>query len=471
MDLSKQSAVIFSSETATTILGFIALIFFARGIGATGMGIFFLFQSVVSILAIPADFGLRGAIEKRISEGQPADTVLTTALLLKIVPGSVIILGIIVFSTPLNNYVGREVAWYLISGLIISELAGVVNHVLIGELRAEHSGTLQLARQVVWVITGAVFISLGFEAEALILGLLAGWTVKFFLGWYLSAAGIGIPTLECARSLLAFAKYNSISYLHSTFYSWIDIAIIGLFLTQAHVGAYEIAWRVAQTVIILSQAIATVLLPQISKWSVSGQQERIEQLISNAITPSLFFIIPIFVGSFFVSHSLLTHVFGAEYAMASVTLVILLGGMHFHALFQIFRQSLLGIDRPDLVARAIIITFTANLVLNLVLVQAYGISGAALATTISYLMSTLLHWYYLSTFLTVQLPIHELGWCLFSSVIMAVVVVITRIFLPVNTIWGLIGIVLIGGIVYMVLAASYKPFREQISHEIQTKFI
>ena len=468
MDLRKQSAVIFSSEAANSILGFVAIVLFAREIGATQMGIFFLFQAVIGIIAIPTDLGLRGAIEKRISEGQPANRVLTTAVLLKMVPATAIIILIFLFGNHFNNYIGSDVALYLTLGLILKEFAGVVNHVLIGEMRAEHSGTIQFARQVVWIASSAIFVFLGFEANALIWGLLAGWTFKFLLGWHLSLTSFGMPTLDCAQSLLAFAKYNSISFLQSTIYRWMDVAIIGLFLTPAHVGAYEIAWRVAQTVIILSQAISIVILPQISKWSAEGQFDQIEQLISDTITPALFFIIPIFVGSIFVSQPLLTHVFGAEYAIASVALVILLGERHFHALFEVFRRSLLGIDRPDLVARAILVTLALNLSINLLLVQIYGINGVAFGTAASFFMSMVLHWYYLSRFLTVQLPLYELGWCMLSATGMAAVLMVIQLFTTIHTLSELIGIVAIGGAVYILIAFIYKPFREQIYNEIRT---
>jgi len=468
MNIKQQSTAIFSSEFINSVLGFAAVTIFARELGATQIGIFFLFQTVVSLLAIPADLGLRGAIEKRISEGQPADTVLTTAVLLKTIPITITTIAILLFEDSINSYVGLDSAQYIILALIVKEVAGVVNHVLIGEMRAEHSATLQVAKQGVWFGAGLAFVYFGLEVRALIYALLAGWAIKCLLGWMLSSTSFGKPTFDCARSLLEFSKYNFVSYIQGEFYSWMDIAIIGLFLTQAQVGVYEIAWRVAQAVLMLSSAISITILPRVSRWNARGEQERINNLISNAITPAIFLVIPAFAGSFLVSGSLLGELFGHEFAVGSSVVIILLAERIFHAIFLIFRSSLLGIDQPRLVARAIVVTLLLNLVFNLVLVQIYGINGVALGTAISFIFCAVLHYKYLSRFATVTLPYYEIGWCILSAIAMMLVISISRPIFPADSLIKLIGSVVLGGVVYFLVVLGYSPLRHRLYRSIHT---
>jgi len=462
MNIRNQIAVLLSSEVVNSVLGFAAITVFARQLGATEVGIFFLFQTVVSLIAIPADLGLRGAIEKRISEGQSADTVLTTALLLKAIPISIITVLLLLFSGPTSNYIGIESTQYVVIGIIIKELSGVANHVLIGEMRAEHTATLQVAKQSVWFGGGLIFVYFGLGAVGLIYALLAGWAVKFLLGWTLSSSSLGEPTLSCARSLLEFSKYNSISYVQGELYSWMDIAIIGLFLSQAQVGVYETAWRVAQAVLMVSSAISIAILPQISKWSAKAEWERIENLISNAIFPSIFLTIPAFAGSFLVSDSLLGVLFGREFAAGSSVLIILLAERISHSVFLVFRGSLLGIDQPKLVARAILVTLALNLVLNLLSVQLYGIDGVAFGTAVSFLFCTLLHRKYLSRSLTVKLPYYEIGWCILSAIGMFLILSVLQPYFPFGPTMKLISTVVLGGIVYSIIVVSNSVLRNKL---------
>lgn len=56
----------------------------------------------------------------------------------------------------------------------------------------------------------------------------------------------------------------------------------------------------------------------------------------------------------------------------------------------VFGRSLQAVNRPDLAARATIVGVALNLVLNVVLVWEFGITGAAVATMVASLVSGLL---------------------------------------------------------------------------------
>jgi len=296
----------------------------------------------------------------------------------------------------------------------------------------------------VWFGTGLLLLFVGFEAQALIYALIAGWAVKCLTGWILSSTSLGRPTLDYAYSLIEFSKYNSVSYIQGEFYSWMDIAIIGLFLGQAQVGVYEIVWRVAQAVLMVSSAISIAILPQVSKWDHEGKWKQIEKLVSNTITPAVFLVIPAFVGLFLISDSLLGELFGRNFMVGSPVLMILLGERVFHAVFLVFRGSLLGMDHPGLVARAIIMTLIINFVLNILLVRIYRINRVAFGIVISFLFCTALHWKYLSRFIRVKTPYYEIGWCIISSTGMVVSLTTLRPMLPSDSLIKLIGNILFG---------------------------
>lgn len=462
MNLVRSSVKLFLAKFLTTGLGFIGITYFARELGASQMGTFFLFQSLLGMIAIPTDFGLRGAVEKRISEGESQGAFLSSAILLKTIPIVVFVLGALLFRSPINDYLGAELAGFLALAIVLQEVAQLAVVVLKGELRVGETAVLNVARQVTWVGGGALLIGYGYGVDALIFSLLAGLVVMLAWGWFKSSISLGRPSIHHGRSLFDYGKYNIVSSIGGYFYSWMDVAIIGLFLTQAHVGAYEIAWRVTAVSIFFSQAIGAVIFPQISDWSGDDAQQRIEDLVSSVMTPSLYFVIPAFFGAAILSEEILRYVFGEEYTIATLVLIILMADKVFQAIQLVIGRSLQAIDKPHLAAKATIASILLNAVLNVALVLEFGIIGAALATVLSSLLNDLLHFLYLRRYVNIRFPFREVSECLFAAVVMSGVLLLLWNVYRVSNLAGLVVSVLAGGLIYVVTTLSLPTLRSRI---------
>lgn len=462
MNLVRSSAKVFLARFFTAVLGFMGITYFARELGASQMGTFFLFQSLLGMIAIPTDFGLRGAVEKRISEGESQGAFLSSAILLKTVPIVVLILGILLFQSPINDYLGAELAVFLALAIVLQEAAQLAVVVLKGELRVGETAVLDIVRQVTWVGGGALLIGYGYGVDALIFSLLAGLFVMLAWGWFKSSISLGRPSIHHGRSLFDYGKYNVVSSIGGYFYSWMDVAIIGLFLTQAHVGAYEIAWRVTAVSILLSQAIAATIFPQISDWGADDAQQRIENLISSVMTPSLYFVIPAFFGAAIFSEEILRYVFGEEYTIAALVLIILMADKVFQAIHLVIGRSLQAIDKPDLAAKATIASILTNAVLNVILVLQFGIVGAAVATVLSALLNDLLHFLYLRRYVSIHFPFREISECLSAAVIMSGVLLLLENVYRVSNLAGLVVFVIAGGLIYAIATLSLPTLRSRI---------
>ncbi|MEF8824983.1 MAG: flippase [Halapricum sp.] len=462
MNIAKASSKLFGASSFNTVVGFAGVTFFARELGAGQMGVFFLFEAVLGVLSLVADFGIRGAVEKRISEGQPAGEVFSTALVMKTVPMAAIIVAVILLREPINGYVGAEVAFLLLIGIVLQELAETQQMVLSGEQRVGEMALPDTARQIGWVGVGALLVLQGYGITGLIYGLFMGYGVMFVWSWYRSASSLGRPSVDRGRSLLDFSKYHVVSKTQGYVYSWMDVAIIGFFLTPTAVGAYEIAWRVTEAVLILSNSVAVAVLPKISEWHAEGLTDRIGGLVSDATVPSLILVIPALGGTVVLSREILTFVFGPEFAVAALVLVILSGEKIVQAIYRLFHRSLHGIDRPDLAARTIVVTLAVNLVLNFLLVGPLGIEGIAVATTVSFALGAFLHWRYFTRYVQVYLPVRELGWCVASAAAMALAVGGLERVVAVDSIAVLLVLIAVGAAVYLFSLATYPPLRSRL---------
>ncbi len=462
MDLSSSTLRIFFAKSGGAILFFLGITFFARELGPSQIGIFFLFQTAVGLTAIVADVGLRGALEKRISEGQDPNEVLGSAILVKIIALAAMSGVILVARDPLNAYLGGEFAIYLVLALVARESADVFIQTLRGELRVGETAMIEFSRHFVLVGLGSMLIVAGYGVHGLVYALIAGEVLALAWSALKVETRIGRPSGARISSLVDYAKFYAVSSLGGKIYQWMDVAIIGLFLTYADVGVYEVAWQVTLLVLLASNAITTVLFPQVSQWSAEHAIERIEGVVAYAISITLFVSIPALIGSVVLGEDLLRLLFGPEYAAAALVLLLLMTEKVFQSANDVFGGTLQALNYPNLSARAMAIAIVVNIVLNVTLIYSIGLLGAAIATTTAAIVHTMLQGYYLSTVISVRIPYRLLATCLFASGLMATILWSVQSVLPVTTLPLLLAYVLLGVVLYAALAVVFPTLRERI---------
>lgn len=467
MNIARSSLKLFVANVANAGILFVGIVYFARELGATQMGIFFLFQVVIGILGIAADFGLSGAVQKRISEGHAPGQFLSSAVVLKFFPITAIIFAILIVQPYVNAYVGSDVTLYVALAIGLQEASKLSIAVLRGELRVGETAVLKVAKNATWIVIGSVLLGYGFEVEGLIYGLIAGMGVVASWGWVKVSIVPGRPTRSHARSLFDYGKYSAISSVGGFLFNWTDVAIIGLFLTHAHVGAYEIAWRVAAVSILFSRAIGSTIFPQVSEWHSKDAYDRIEDLITKSLTPSLFLVIPAFFGTLLFSSEILGIVFGNEFTMAATVLVLLMGDKVFQAIQMIVGKSLQAINRPNLAAQAAVISLSVNVILNVVFVIQFGLIGAAVATVISSLLNDFLHFLFLRRYVAIRFPYQEILECVFASGVMTFALYGISTIYQVQTMIQLLVIILLGVVIYGIIVLLTPNLRTRIFEALE----
>lgn len=467
MNLARSSIRLFTARAASTLIVFLGITYFARELGSYQMGVFFLFQALLGIIAIPADFGINNGVTKRLSEGESPGSILSTAILLKGLLLLPVIAAIVLARGPINDYLGAELALLLVLALVLQEAARLTIQVLKGELRVGETAGPLFFRKLVYVAVGSVFVFMEAGVRGIIYGLLAGLVVMLGWGAWKSSTALNTPSLDQARSLFDYSKYAFVSSIGGYFYSWMDVAIIGLFLTQSEVGIYEISWRVTGIVMLFSSSIATAIFPQVSQWDAEDATERIESLLSDSIAPALLVAIPAFFGVILFPEEILGLVFGAEYTAGGLILIILMGEKVVQSVHIILGRSLQGINQPHLAAKAGVISMALNLVLNIILVIKFGIVGAAIATAFSFIVNSILHAYYLSRFISIRVPYVRVGGCIAASFGMAIVLSIVESAVMIRNLPMLLLIIGLGIVVYVGFALMIPPSRSVILNNIR----
>lgn len=468
MNLARSSLKLFVARIGKSLVAFLAVVVFSRKLGASPLGTYYPFLALIGILAIPTDFGISSATEKRISEGNDASEYLGTAIVLKLPLLAFISVLVLLVSQYITQYLGADLTLALIATLFASQAAKLSITVLRGERRVGETAVVEILRPLGWLSIGYALYLDGYGVYALVYGYLFGSVLMLIVGWWKVSVSVAKPTLAHARSLLDYGRYSVVSAVGGYFYSWMDVAMLSVFvsvsagtvITRGNIGAYENAWRLSLVVMLLSQSIATTLFPQVSQWNSEGAMSKIEGVIPTALLPALLFVIPAFAGTAVLSGDLLRILFGPEFTVAWLVLIILAGEKILQAIHVVLGRSLQAIDRPDLAAYATVVSIVVNLFLNIVLIYKFGIVGAAIATSVSYAVNTMLHARYLNQFLDIDFPTGEAVWSVVASTVMGICVYGMHLVIQIRTILDLFAIILFGVAVYTAIVLTYRPIRE-----------
>ena len=462
LNLIRSTAKLFISRIGANVLSFAAIAYFTQILGPSNMGVFFLFQSLVGVLALVADLGIRGAVEKRLSEQGGNHGVLATSILIKTGLLVVVCLLLLVFKARVNNYVGYDIIYFLILGLFLKEYFELFERVLIGEHRVDETGTLLFLRRVTWIIMGSTLLFVGYG----IIALLIAFLLSYFISLLWAVIKVSTPisrSLEFnVSSIFSYSKHYFISQAGGRLYSWIDIVVLGFFVSSSFVGIYELAWRVSLVVMLFAQSIANVIFPEISSIAADNGYAKIKSIVPDALSAALFISIPALFGTLVLADRIMEVLFNVIHPVGGVILIIIMTEKVLQAPHRVLARVSEGIGRPEFGARATAITIIINIFANLLLISLLGVIGAALATLISFGANTAIHWIYLQTEVKIKVPFRDIIWYVLSSVGMCIA--IYKLTWPhyVSPFISLAGTVGFGAILYAIIVVSNPRMRTKV---------
>lgn len=162
----------------------------------------------------------------------------------------------------------------------------------------------------------------------------------------------------------------------------LDLFLVNLLAGPAAAGLYIVAVRLVEQLWIVSQAVSTVIFPRLA--AMAGDEaarRRFTPLVARIVLWITLFGAGLLAA---IARPLIEVLFGAEFADASLAVMILLPGVVLAASARVLANDLAARGRVGinlgLAAFALVINTTANLML----IPPFGIAGAAAATSLAY---------------------------------------------------------------------------------------
>lgn len=463
MNLLKSGTIVTSSSMFNAAVSFGGIVLLAKLVPSTELGTFFLFQAALGLLSIPADIGINGAIEKRVSEGQAGSEILGTALTVKLVLLGLLTWVLLLFRGPVQSYLDMPVVHLLVVGLLFQQTSQVSIRTLRGEMRVAQASILQTLRKTLWIFGGVLSAFLDLGAIGLVYALLGSYVLISVAGGILQQTGVTGFSRESLRSIVNYSRYNAITSVGGSVYNWVDTAMLGLFVGGTLIAAYEIAWRVSRLGLVVSRSVVVTTFPKISEWASRKEYETIAHAVSKSLVPALVLAIPSFFGILLLAPDILTVVYGPEYVVAAAALTVLSLETVIRAANQVYSRCLHALNQPGLGARATVVAIGANLVLNWTFIAEFGVLGAAVATSVSFVLKFVIEYRYLSQFVPVVVPTRDAAVIIGASFAMVTVLYFLKQVLPFRPLWSLVIMLSVGVSSYLGFLLLSTSMREYIS--------
>ena len=190
--------------------------------------------------------------------------------------------------------------------------------------------------------------------------------------------------------LLRYGVKSHISIVAGALIFRADLLVVNHFRGAAEAGVYSLASQMALMLMLLPSVIATLLFPR-----VTAEQDRTGETTGIVARHTAFVMLVCCLLAAPLS-LLLPVVYGRAFSDSSIQLMILLPGVFLIGLQSVIVQHFNAIGLPKAIPLFWIITLVVNIVLVFALVPDFGARGAAVASTISYgLISLLMITYFL----------------------------------------------------------------------------
>ena len=174
---------------------------------------------------------------------------------------------------------------------------------------------------------------------------------------------------------------------------WSDTIILGIYEESIVVGRYSVALKIAVVVSFSLQAVDSILAPKLSHAFHENNILLFKQLIKFSTIINAIFSTVAIIGIIFFKEFIL-NIFGPDFLQVSTALLFLCVGQFFNSIIgpvgSIFQMT----GHQKVFQNILIISFIINLILNLALVQTYGINGVAFSTAFSLIFSKLVSAFY-----------------------------------------------------------------------------
>jgi O-antigen/teichoic acid export membrane protein len=194
----------------------------------------------------------------------------------------------------------------------------------------------------------------------------------------------GRPSPALARQVAHYGLRGQVGGIMSQLNLRLDFILLSAFTGPAVLGIYAVASKFAELIRIFGMALTYVFYPKFANETRSSAFESARRLMPKAAWLSAAGLLPLWVAAGFVIPAF----YGPSFDAAVTPTRIILFGLAFDGVAGVVIGFLYGVGRPGLNSCAMAAGLAVTVVLDLLLIPRYEATGAAIASAVSYTVTT-----------------------------------------------------------------------------------
>ncbi|HKR14219.1 MAG TPA: polysaccharide biosynthesis C-terminal domain-containing protein [Pyrinomonadaceae bacterium] len=381
-------------------LGIATSILIARSVGPAGKGTLDLIVATSALLGMVLAVSLPQGVTFVVAQGKVAANVLASQLVVVSLLQALvalIILSLLRFTPYFQMFLPAWGVWIV---------AGVVMYVWVDLVTKFWSGILAGQQQIA-VVNNAEFV--GRVAQFVSIFILSA--ALYWSGSRLSVGVLFLVTLS-ASALINLLQFASLGFKFqlsrdlsglkgalnfavpcyaanlAQFLNYkLDVFVVGFFAGTASVGRYTLAVSLGQLLWLMSNSVATVLLPKIAASTDDGVSIRHTARVTR-LSVWATAICGLALGV--LATQAIPLAYGEAFRPSVMALLWLLPGIVLFSIANVLAAYIAGIGKPRLNLLVSGVSLIVTISLDLLLIPRLNIVGAAIASTVSYSLSALL---------------------------------------------------------------------------------
>ncbi|HEX8123160.1 MAG TPA: flippase [Solirubrobacteraceae bacterium] len=364
------------------VIGFFVLAVIARRLGPQDVGSYSFALNLMGYFAIPANFGVTALATRELAQNPERVRPLLGEIVALQGVLCVIPYALLVALAPVLAADETSEGLIPIVGLTFTIEAASLVFVLFGYQRFTVMAMARAVGAITFAVLAVLFVHAG-DTTPLAWIHLAGVAATSVITGVAVLRLSGRPELragarDLARRFRAGVPLGIAAVMISIYYT-VDALLIGYLRSTEEVGQYAVAYRIPLGVLAFAALWGSVLFPHFSALAKRSRQEVREQIgyfASLALVASL----PMLAGALVVGEQLIPGLFGDEFQRAGTPFIVLMFAAALVPFSINWGTSSVALGDERHQAIAVSIGAVVNLVANLFVVPAYGMTGAAVTT-------------------------------------------------------------------------------------------
>lgn len=382
------------------VLGIVSGIFITRILGPGGRGAYAIFMADLELFGMLLNFSLNTSLIYFIASRRIPENVLLGITIVMLAGGtillSIILTGIYFFGQDSFVFPGDHndlfYILFLAAGFVLNTFNGSLSAIFQGRSMFRTVNTVIIANSVFNLVFFAVLFAVYYYSqesiglnEVLALTLVIN-LLNSLLWYYYFRKRINIkPSFSFSypdhiRPVAAYSLIAYLSYAVNLINYRLDLWIIEQYRGQEQVGCYSLAVNVAQMFWLVSNPISTVLVPYLS--NPDNHDTSVFQFFSKVNFTTVFLAMILAV---ILAPILFPLIYGPAFLKSVEPFYYLLPGILFNCTTRIFGTYIQAVNKPEYNLISNVAGALITIPLCFVLIPRYGIVGASITTTLSYL--------------------------------------------------------------------------------------